>query len=681
MAIVLSRGSNPVWLYADLTGHLFDDTFYMFVLENTIPYIPATVWHDASASVEWGFPIQFFANGTLPIDIYWDSSVVYRLEFRKGPTQSDPLIYLVEDYTPGGSGGVTPIVTADTFTGNQISNAQFSVLNFTPPLVLVGATTQELEIAPGWTLSLTGAGSLTLDRLALNSTLANPTNAPYALKITSSGWDADGGVKLKQRFNQNGMLWASTLTTTRYVSSSITARMDGAPQNISAILIDSMGTPICTVLNPTLVNGAFNEFNDSGPVTTPTDTDTPPAAWIEYQLTLPNNATIYISSIQLISTALESTFEYEQDSIERQVDHLFHYYKDPLLYKPISSYLVGWDFPLNPAQVTTPPDATVAAPAAAFAYTWDQTILFQSTISRIATIRSTSRAMTLTNTGGATQLAIIQYLPTQVAKSLLKGKLSVTVQADSTVVGGLVGTVSLWVTTNAAIPVLPLGFFTGLDTNGKPSAGIVADWVEVARNPTLGDAKFTLTSTLQEYGFNGWNSPNTTLPTTTTWFAIVVGTASIPDTKLLSINSVSLVPGDVQTIPAPQTVDEVLRECQYYYRKSFETSTLPVGAAGQYTGEWVSFLADIANRPGAWGPTIKFDYSMRVVPSVTLYNPIINNNQIRNYTTNKDWSLSVATINLTTKGFIASGTVPNIPSEPFDNIAVHWVADARLGVV
>lgn len=40
------RGFNPIWSEVDLQGKLFDDTFFLFVLENTIPYMPVIVWHD-----------------------------------------------------------------------------------------------------------------------------------------------------------------------------------------------------------------------------------------------------------------------------------------------------------------------------------------------------------------------------------------------------------------------------------------------------------------------------------------------------------------------------------------------------------------------------------------------------------------------------------------------------------
>src|SRR5690349_13927442 len=98
------RGSNPIWYEVDLTGHSFDDTFYMFVLENVFPYIPATVYHNPDATNPWTQTIRFLANGTLPTDIFFNDATVYRLEFRKGNTQTDPLIYLIENYRPGSGG-------------------------------------------------------------------------------------------------------------------------------------------------------------------------------------------------------------------------------------------------------------------------------------------------------------------------------------------------------------------------------------------------------------------------------------------------------------------------------------------------------------------------------------------------------------------------------------------------
>lgn len=311
------RGANPIWSEVDLQGNLFDDTFYLFVLENTIPYIPAVVYHDPDLNLPWTNPIQFLGNGTLPTDIYFESDVVYRLEFRQGPTQADPLIYEIDNYIAG-TGGSTPVDTVAFASSNQITNPQFALINFTSPLTVSGTNPTPIEIGPGWFLELTGTGTVTITQVPLNSTNPNPSNAPYALELNLSGWDADG-VFLRQRFQQNGMLWANKI-----VSSTLTARVQGTSVSVSANLIDSNGTTLAQVLDVPTVNGSFNEFTGYGELPASTNTNTPPAAYIDYKLALPSSVNIYLTSIQLVVQELPIEPGFEQDSIDRQIDHTYH---------------------------------------------------------------------------------------------------------------------------------------------------------------------------------------------------------------------------------------------------------------------------------------------------------------------------------------------------------------------
>lgn len=313
------RGANPIWSEVDLQGNLFDDTFWLFVLENTIPYIPATVYHDPDLNIPWTNPIQFLGNGTLPIDIYFEADKVYRLEFRQGNTQADPLVYEVDNYVAG-TGGSTPVDTVAFASSNQITNPQFALINFLNPLVMTSVTNPDpIHIGPGWVLELTGTGNVTITQVPLNNANANPSNAPYALQLTLSGWNADG-VFLRQRFQQNGMLWANKI-----VSSTITARLQGSPQSISANLVDSNGSTLTQVLPGTVVNEEWNEFTGYGELGATTNPNTPPAAYIDYKLSIPNNIDIYVTSFQLVVQELPLEPSFEQDSVERQIDHTYHY--------------------------------------------------------------------------------------------------------------------------------------------------------------------------------------------------------------------------------------------------------------------------------------------------------------------------------------------------------------------
>lgn len=311
------RGSNPIWLEVDLQGKIFDDTFYLFVLENEIPYVPATVYHDADLNVPWTNPIQFLGNGTLPNDIFFEPDVVYRLEFRQGDSQSDPLIYEVNDYIAG-SGGSTPVDTVAFTSSNQVTNPQFALMNLESGAVISGTDPDPIEIAPGWELIVAGTGSVEINQVPLDDTNINPSNAPYALRLTLSGWTADS-VMLRQRFDQNGMLWAR-----KTVSTAITTRLEGLPQSIFADLRDSNGSILGTVLESTNINEEWNEFLGYAELPETTNPDTPPSAYVDYLLHLPSNIDIYVTSFQLIVQDLPVTPSFDQDSLQRQIDHTYN---------------------------------------------------------------------------------------------------------------------------------------------------------------------------------------------------------------------------------------------------------------------------------------------------------------------------------------------------------------------
>lgn len=315
------RGSNPIWAEFDLSGKIFDDTFWMYVLENTIPYAPKTVYHDPDLNVPWDNPIQFLGNGTLPNDVYFVPGEVYRLEFRQSdglsaPTQQDPLIYLVENYMAG-EGGSTPIDTIALLSENQITNPQFALFDLANPSSITASNPDPIKIGPGWFLDLAGTGTVTISQVPLTSTTPTPSNAPYALRLQLSGWTADS-VVLRQRFEQSGVLWANKI-----VSTVITARVEGAFNTISTALYDSQNTPIATLLNETLDNN-FEEYPAHDQLLASTDTDTPPSAYIEYRMALPSNVDIYITSVQIVVQDLPVEPAFQQDSINRQIDHSYN---------------------------------------------------------------------------------------------------------------------------------------------------------------------------------------------------------------------------------------------------------------------------------------------------------------------------------------------------------------------
>lgn len=575
MATVLGvRGFNPIWFEVDLQSNHFDDSFYLFVLENTIPYVPATVYHYPNLTVPWTQPIQFLANGTLPIDIFFEVDHVYRLEFRKGPTQADPLIYEVNDYMAAGEGGNTPVENDTSATGNQITNPQFSIINFASPYTFTSAPTG-VDIGPGWTLIVGGTGTGTITKVPLSSTTPNESNAPYALRMVLSGWD-DGSVYLRQRFQQNGMLWAN-----KTVSSAVTAKVGGLPQSIRASLYDSLGTLLATVLPITAVNSGFEEYTDVGTLGDSANTQVPPDAYIEYRLYLPATTDIYITSVQLIAQDEEDLSEpaFEQDSIDRQIDHTFHSYYNSILYQPKESILTGWDFALNPWKGYT----ISATDLPTFGYTADQTVMIQQAYVASASGNNvtTSRGTAAQNYGyivaaktATNQFAMLQYIAPQTARPFWGRKLSSMVNITVTKQNSTALNMKMRLAWRAsAAPTMtqtePVASWAA---NGEPV--FAAGWTGVA---PVNDPSYSLVTGAATLLFQGMELPVSSNDSMT--FALVLYTANsmvstgTPDR--IRFDRVSLVCNDTAIDSTVLTFDETLKRCEYYLETTYEPYVVP----------------------------------------------------------------------------------------------------------
>lgn len=693
MATVGIRGVNPIWLEADLTGHLFDDTFYMSVLQNTIPYNEAKVYHDINLTQPWSQPIWFLANGTLPLDIFWnpDPTLVYRLEFRQNdgtmpPSQADALIYEVDDYTPA-SGSSSSINTVATTTDNEFTNPQFALVNFTSPTTISVAGTY--EIAPGWFLDLAGSGSAVISQVPFNNTNTNPSNAPYALRLQLSGWNPNS-VKLRQRFQQNGMLWAG-----KYVSSAVTAATGSTGptfQALTAILVDSNGNTLGTVLSVPIVNGSLTQYPYVTPVPLPAsiNPNLPPAAYIEYQLLLASTNDIYLTSFQILAEDLAVPVNFTQDTINRQIDHTFNYFKPQLFFKAIPSLLVGWDFPLNPAQINGTTTTFSTTPI----YVWDQTIC-ASFANTFNVVQTTSGAFQATNTAANDAFYMLQYLSGGEALEAALSNLSVNLAAFAS----KAATVNVYLfsgNASSSIPSLPTTLGT-IDINGVFTL-TAANWSLIALPFATNNTILINSDTLMDYPLVKWNAKANF--STQKNFAIVVAVKTPLISTAMAFQSISCVPGDIPTRPAPQTADDVLRECQYYYETTYDSGT----AAGS-TGDPGIYRSQQSNLSGGTltlYPTpfeVEFNSVKRAAPNLILYTIItpgtagavagwvIDSGGGINYV-NRTLSSSFGSAFASTKQFYylpANATGFNATAGCATNssggIAFHYVADARLGIV
>jgi hypothetical protein len=567
---------------------------------------------------------------------------------------------------------------------NEISNPQFSEVLFIPPTKVFSYNAASLvvtPIAPGWDLvvSSAAAATVTVTQLTPAGSLNRPSNPGTILEISSTGVSR---LRLRQRIFGSPNLWGSGYITGSFVAKTYS----GTSVALTMYYSQSNGTvtnlPIVT--GTLLGDGLYATHTGSVLVPASTSTQFYPNAYIDIEFDIPLSVQIDLTSVQIAHTGDVSldTITYDQQSNDRQIDHLFHYYKPQLDYKPIPSYLVGWDFPMNPAQLpftgtygSIPATATGANGAY---YAWDQTIIFQTVDASLTVQRSNIPAMQVQAVTG-TQFALVQYLEASKAMEIILDSymygLSVNARCESTVAQNV--TISLWKTTNVSLPTLPSSLVTGLDANGFPT--VVAGWTEIPRG-TLGNAQFTTTSSLVDYGFSGWQTALATDSQTATFFAIVVGTNAILAPNVFQFVSVSLVPGQIPTIPAPQTRDAVMRECSRYYQKSFATNISPAGGVGFANAAACNQNVG-AGVAGTLGPVVSFPVEMRTTPTVTLYNPqTAGSFQIYNASNAVAWTSSLPGASLGNKGFNTTGTTGG---GSFANAIsyVHWTANAQLGVV
>lgn len=620
------RAANPIWFFVDLTGLPLNDEYWIFFLENTVPYDPQLVYQDNQGMTPWSDPVQFLSNGTLPDNIYYNDGEIYRLEVRHGPLQSDPLIYEVNDFVPDNGGSST---SSSGSQENQISNSQFAFVDFTiqPSInatdkTLSITTAGTYQIGADWSLVLTGAGSATVTQVIYTgdeNTVADPV-PPYALKIETTGWTT---AILYQRFNGVAAIWANT-----FVSMSILARSDN--DIASPITLNyapsSPGTLVPIVSGIPLSTGSFQIVQGSIALPVSTNTARNDVSYVDMQIVLPGTASIELSNVQVMGhdTILPAQFSPEPDeTIERQLDHEFHYYANSLIIQPKDSILTGWNFPLNPWQIRTSALTTIASQCS---YITDQTILYQSTASSVAVGKASfanNSALTITSILGTNIFALIQYIDPNtvipywgsILSSLVKAKLVSGVSPTSIKFKmRLIYRATLPSTLGTTEPI------ASIDSNGNPvfSAG----WTALS---PINDPAYVLGTSLSDYSFNGFQMPASSAAAMT--LGIVLYTTSnmstsTPDSCIFE--EISLVPNAFAIESNPLSWDETFRRCQFYYESSYNSGKWPgdVAAEGQYQ-VWQYLLY---TGSGFMLYASPFDLQFKNIkrasnPTITLYNP------------------------------------------------------------
>lgn len=594
---------------------------------------------------------------------------------------SGNILQFTREAQPANAGAAS---TTDLFEGseNQISNPQFVETLFAPStsnIFTVTGTNTVTDVVPGWSIVTTGSGTVTITQIDLTD-ISIPSTPPFSLGIAASA--GLSSLVLRQQIAGSPRLFGMD-----FISGSLVARTFGTTAvNLLMDYVASNGYTVNLVNQSTTATGSYSTLiNDTASEITTTNADPGSTGYVNIDITIPSTAHVAITSVQIVNAEdANSSIAFVQESTPRQIDHLFHYWKPPLDFKPVPSLLTAWDFSLNPAQLGTSQMITATA-----AYIWDQTIAVRSgsdvTVTRVSNPDTGGIAFAL---GTANSFCIMQYLSGAQAKKMLFTDLSVNIFGYTNSLGaGMVARVYLYVGgSTAVVPTLPL-LIGALGADGtfvlNNVAGQGQHWSEIPRSGlTVATAAIDDDNGLtQDYGFSGWEITDPTIFPDIDKFCIVVTFCQIVANSEIAVNSISLTPGRIPTRPAPQSTDEVLRECQYYYQKSFLQGTTPVQNAGINTGEFYSVVTISAGNTNFF--PVRFSTPMRSTPvnPPVFYNPVVANALIRNFETPLDFTTTALKANtLTANGFMIQG-ISGAGATVGQSIGVHWTADARLGIV
>ena len=512
-------GSNtPKFVYQET---LVDGAFVYTPLANPMILSSIGTFVDGSGNnvtpFYWPFASAAGSDDTTTEQLYfievYDSSMVLQFTL---------------DYWPPNADASGLISEAATLSENVVSNPNFSQVLFTPITadVVNIVASGTIEVGPGWNLVVTGTGTVTLTQTPINAD--TPSETPYALTITtSSGIDT---ATLVQTFTSSPRLF-----TGQYISGSLIAQ-SVAPVQIIMNFVSSNGTSLPLFSSVTTGSSQWTTLQSSSALLVTANNLDGPTGNTSLQIQLPVQQTLSISSVQLVEVPTATDMPaFIQQTTQQQLNGTFWYWQPKLNYKPINSFLVGWDFPLNPTQLLGSTVAATTVGNGLSRYVWDQTIMFTTTDNIIQYSKSTSDgSFQITNTGASSTSAIIQYLDGKEIFDLFSQRLSIKIAAycsSSTVPC----TVSLYYS-SSTIPNINSGnqysLVSAVSATGVPTVGgggNYGTWTQIPNVVLNNTPAFTLTTTAQEFDFSGFDGTGISV-VSTGYFAIVIGIGPLAST-------------------------------------------------------------------------------------------------------------------------------------------------------
>lgn len=595
---------------------------------------------------------------------------------------------------------------------NQISNAQFTqvFINQSQATVytVTAATNQVFAFAPDWSFVISGTGTVTVQRIPIAGNNNVPTSPPYVLDVSLSG-----GItvcNLRQRFNVNSGLWASTANESIFLAGTLIAMNQNAgTTGIQMFYAESTGGLPVIIVDASFDNSAFQLVSGvtAAPIPTSTNTDVGNNGFIDIYLSFEPNSHVRISSVQVVPTIDETggnLLQFELNSSNREQAFMGDYYIPQLNIRPSPSLLTGWDFPLNPFQFATSGNLTNTA-----TYICDQTIGFAGITGNVGFAKNpVTGGIALTTAGTSDAFYLMQYLSGANAKKILGTPLSVNVFGYRTSVSNDV-TMRVYLfraPSTSIIPTLPTSIGT-VASNGVFTLTAVG-WTAIPRGgldtPTailpLLATNVNINDAVNDMAFTGWQLTDSTQIGDTDKFAIVVTFAYVDAATQITVNSISVIPNAIPARPAEESFDEVLRKCRFYYEKSYDFGIYAgaVSTNGSLIVEQ-AFAIVLGSTGGVLPLYLPVRYSIpkriAVTPSIYAVDGTIGNVTAILYQNALTLSTANAVIGNWTlvdngeNGFsynpvdrsVSLTTAVIGPGAHEGIVQFHFVADARLGIV
>ncbi len=146
-------------------------------------------------------------------------------------------------------------------------------------------------------------------------------------------------------------------------------------------------------------------------------------------------------------------------------------------------------------------------------------------------------------------------------------------------------------------------------------------------------------------------------------------------TNFFRITGVKPDLGSVATPIQFRAFQDELNLAKRYYQKSFPYTTAPASSAGAFGVS--TFTSAVTGVTPMYGMHVNLQ-TMRVSPTITLYNPASAGSEMRNYSSNANFTSTTAPSGyISSDGFQVQGSA-DATASPGHVLAIHWTADAEL---